>query len=86
MYFSKIVTCSLRPTYSEQLIVYYQQMHLMPVSPPLHTRHIPYIARYATASQPTNEVILLFFTSVALVRNEVCSLRMVELPKHVGAD
>jgi hypothetical protein len=27
-----------------------------------------------------------FFTSVALVRNEVCSLRMVELPKHVAAN
>jgi hypothetical protein len=57
------------------------------VCPPLHTRNIPYIARYAATPQPTNEVILLiFFTSVALVRNEVCSLRMVELPKHVGAD
>jgi hypothetical protein len=28
---------------------------------PLHTRHIPYTARYAAASQPTNEVILLIF-------------------------
>jgi hypothetical protein len=28
---------------------------------PLYTRHIPYIARYAATSQPTNEVILLIF-------------------------
>jgi hypothetical protein len=27
-----------------------------------------------------------FFTSLALVRKEVCSLKMVELPKHVAAD
>jgi hypothetical protein len=31
------------------------------VCPPLHMRHIPYIARYAAASQPTNEEILLIF-------------------------
>jgi hypothetical protein len=27
----------------------------------LHTRHVLYIARYAAAPQPTNEVILLIF-------------------------
>jgi hypothetical protein len=38
-------------------------------------------------NQPTNEeILLIFLKSVALVRNEVCSLRMVELPKHVGAN
>jgi hypothetical protein len=31
------------------------------VCPPLHTRNIPYIARYADTPQPTNEVILLIF-------------------------
>jgi hypothetical protein len=31
------------------------------VCPPLHKRHIPYIALYAAASQPTNEVLLLIF-------------------------
>jgi hypothetical protein len=29
--------------------------------PPLHTRHIPYIARYAATQQPSNELILLIF-------------------------
>jgi hypothetical protein len=56
------------------------------VCPPLHLRNIPYIARYAATPQPTNEVILRFFTSAALVRNDVCSLRMVELLKHVRDD
>jgi hypothetical protein len=58
----------------------------MIINLPLHPRHIPYIARYAATSQPTNEVFLLIFTSLALVGKEVCSLRMVELPKHVGAN
>jgi hypothetical protein len=60
---------------------------LINLGPPLHTRHTLHFARYAATSQPTDEVFLLiFFTSVALVRNEVCSLRMVELPKHVAAN
>jgi hypothetical protein len=40
----------------------------------------------AAALQPSSEVFLLIFTSVALVRKDVCYLRMVELPKHVAAD
>jgi hypothetical protein len=45
-----------------------------------------HIARYAATSQSTNEVFLLIKLSVALVRNNVCSLMMVELLKHVGAN
>jgi hypothetical protein len=56
------------------------------VYPPLHTRHILHSARYAATSQSTNEVFLLTKLSVALVRNSVCSLKMIELSKHVGAN
>jgi hypothetical protein len=41
---------------------------------------------YAAALQPSNQVFLLIFTSVVLLRNEMCSLRMAELLKHVGAN
>jgi hypothetical protein len=50
------------------------------------TRHILHSARYAAASQSTNEVFLLIKLSVALVRNNVCPLKMIELLKHVGAN
>jgi hypothetical protein len=43
-------------------------------------------ARYAAASQSTKEVFLLIKLSVALVKNNVCSLKMIELSKHVGAN
>jgi hypothetical protein len=52
----------------------------------LHTRHIIHSARYAAASQSTNEVFLLIKLCVSLVRNKVCSLQMIELSKHVGAN
>jgi hypothetical protein len=52
----------------------------------IHKRHILHSARYAAASQSTNEVFLLIKLSVALVRNNVCSLKMIELSKHVGAN
>jgi hypothetical protein len=57
------------------------------VCPPLHnTGHILHIARYAASSQSTNEVFLLIKLSVASVRKNVCSLKMTELSKHVGAN
>jgi hypothetical protein len=56
------------------------------VCPPLHIRHILHNARYAAASQSMNEVFLLIKLSVALVRNSLCSLKMIELSKHVGAN
>jgi hypothetical protein len=54
--------------------------------PPLHTRHIPHIARYAAPTQLANEVFLLIKLSLPSVRNKVCSLKMIELSKHVGAN
>jgi hypothetical protein len=48
----------------------------------IHTHNIHAVGNMGK----TNEVILLIFTSVALVRKEVCSLRMIELPKHVAAN
>jgi hypothetical protein len=54
--------------------------------PPLHTRRTLHSAPHAAASQSTNEVFLLIKLSVALVRNNVCSLKMIELSKHVGAN
>jgi hypothetical protein len=56
------------------------------VCPPLHTRHILHSARYAAASQSTNKIFLLIKLSVALVRNNLCSLKMIELSKHVGTN
>jgi hypothetical protein len=49
-------------------------------------RHILHSARYAAASQSTKEVFLLIKLNEALVRNNVCSLKMIELSKHVGAN
>jgi hypothetical protein len=62
------------------------QMWTESVCPPLHTGHILHSARYAAASQSTNEVFLLITLSVALVRNSVCFLEMIELSKRVGAN
>jgi hypothetical protein len=48
--------------------------------------HMLHSAQYAATSQSTYEVFLLIKLNVALVRNKVCSLKMIELPKHVGAN
>jgi hypothetical protein len=55
---------------------------------PVEEEYFNYIIvhRYAAASQSTNEVFLMTELSAALVRNSVCSVKMIELSKHVAAN
>jgi hypothetical protein len=39
-----------------------------------------------TGYHSVHELLLLIKLSVALVRNNMCSLKMIELSKRVGAD
>jgi hypothetical protein len=52
------------------------------VSVLLHIRHILHSARYAAESQSKSEIFLLIKFSVALIRKNVCCLKMTELSKH----